>query len=415
MGMQEENPNIPNSKPESVVVPPMPTESNKVVEETPTSLDITNAANESSSAPTDGSDDKPKKNNKVLVVVGIIVLVLILAGIGYFTVSKNNSTSSPEPSPTPTASPEATPDPTADWETFEGAVYMFKYPKGYKTEETSDTNVSLLSGTSVFLQISSLETPTYDNHFICSDTKKEDCIQGRIKYPNTISEKYGDTLVSGKEAKDFYLKGGGPDNDYHVVEVTEQPTTTIIAFLGDIDLMEAEAKSNDKIFQQILSTFRFIGYEPDTDISNWTTSTPTNNKFRITHPKQLKAEVEKDSITLKYVGPTQREGTESYDGIFLKLDYDLLGENTLNEIVDSKIEESRAQSVSDIVEEKAPYSLNNHSGYDYTTKGLGIYHYIYLQSQGQSYIQILDSTETPSGQNYPEIVGLILSTFQFIE
>ena len=280
MGMQEENPNIPNTKPENVVVPPTPTESNKVVEETPTSLDVANSTKESSSTP----EDKPKGNNKILVVVGIIVLVLILAGIGYFTVSKNNSTSSPEPSPTPTASPEATPDPTADWETYTNTKYKysFNYPSNWNTKETEDRYLpdSVIQETQSTTQSGNAYGFTV---YISENTKDLTLEQFDANYK--LESATGSNLIRGKEDTTLASLQA---KKYDVFSFDRNLTQTITIQGGFIYKVEFDSENpndpdfetNKQIYNQILSTFKFLE-----DTSDWISWKPTTGDFTINIPQ----------------------------------------------------------------------------------------------------------------------------------
>ena len=116
-------------------------------------------------------------------------------------------------------------------------------------------------------------------------------------------------------------------------------------------------------------------------------------------------------IQVSVWGPTQEKDTEFYDGINLLFKFNPLNGQTLEAVVDNSVQES--QVVGEIITAKTPMSLNNYDGFTYTSQGLGVFRYIFLEWPGQGYMEIIDGTNDPTGQGYKEIVEKILLTLEY--
>ena len=275
MGMQEENPNIPNTKPESVVVPPMPTESNKV-EETPTSLDIASAASESSPPPADRPDTEPKGNKKLLIIAGIIVLVLILAGVGYFAVSKNNSANEASTNPTPEET-TSIPDPTADWETFSSPSFpaTFKHPSSIYIAGSNDQANTF----HVFLSNSPINIPeTWDSPFVPVEmfVIKNQPLENKVKDTKAIftKESLNTSTIKTENSEVSVISGVISGEGYFGGEKQTQALFQVgkdliqIYFYPTID-----NKFDPNLLNQILSTFKFLDSVSNSDWKTYSNST----------------------------------------------------------------------------------------------------------------------------------------------
>jgi hypothetical protein len=189
------------------------------------------------------------------------------------------------------AVPSPTPNPMAEWKTYNGNVYTFKYPSGYTIKsDGGGTVVTVSDAAGVFLSIFSLETPTYDNFINCTDTLKAGCMVNFQPQTDLITN----ITVDGRGAKSFYFTGLEGDTSYtHKVEVVESPTTAIQAIIGNTELGKTEAEVKDNIFNQILSTFKFS--DQTTDTSNWKTYTDPKNTYSFKYPVSLQLKAFNDN------------------------------------------------------------------------------------------------------------------------
>lgn len=198
----------------------------------------------------------------------IVIVVLAALGLVYLFI-KNQSviqtptipTPQPSGNPTPSISTQPSQSPLSNdtkyWKVYQGSAYKFNYPPEYILKD-KDRNITLSDQNSVFLTITALETLNYQNIFLCSDSHTDQCAPTTQWQEEAVS----DILVDGKNAKSFFLLGGGIDNDYHVVEVISQLSdgysTGFSAHIGDIRLTPESAEQKEIVFRQILSTFEFL-------------------------------------------------------------------------------------------------------------------------------------------------------------
>ena len=121
----------------------------------------------------------------------------------------------------------------------------------------------------------------------------------------------------------------------------------------------------------------------------------------------------KRGVPLTFWGPTQKQNTKIYDGIYLPFPPPLnLGGKTLSQYIDSSIEE--AKIVGQLLKPKQGITVNGIAGFKYTFQGLGTFEHFVLQSKDQKCtVDITNGTVDPTNQGYQKTVNQILSTFEF--
>jgi len=120
-------------------------------------------------------------------------------------------------------------------------------------------------------------------------------------------------------------------------------------------------------------------------------------------------------IIISKSGPTQKAGTEFYDGISLTIIPSKTGDKSLKDIVDEKIAKIKSDSsVAYSVGNVEVYSVNSTTGYKFTVTGNGEYDYIYLPLGTDYYAQIVDSTADPENQGYQAEVDDIIDSIDFL-
>lgn len=199
----------------------------------------------------------------------LLIVMVVLAAIGlvylFFksqSIIQSPILTTPLPSSNPTSSTSTQPSQSPinneilHWKTYQGGAYKFSYPPEYILKD-SDRNITLSDQTSIFLTITALETLNHQNIILCSNSDVEQCTPTVQWQEKAVS----DILVDGRNAKSFYFFGGGPDNDYHAVEVISQLSdgysTGFNAHIGDIKINPDSARQKDLVFMKILSTFEF--------------------------------------------------------------------------------------------------------------------------------------------------------------
>lgn len=116
-------------------------------------------------------------------------------------------------------------------------------------------------------------------------------------------------------------------------------------------------------------------------------------------------------------GPTQKGQTEMYDGVIVNMGKVNLNGESLSEWVDSKINEAKADGVSEVVKAKASTTLNKYPGFSYTLRGLGIFETIVVQKDLNSDNAIVINTMVadPTNIGFQEHVDATLSTLQILK
>lgn len=112
-------------------------------------------------------------------------------------------------------------------------------------------------------------------------------------------------------------------------------------------------------------------------------------------------------------GATQQGQTELYDGVLVVFEsIDLQGQ-TLENFVDSRIQQSTADGTTEVTEPKKATTLTTYPGFTYRLRGLGESTYVVVQKDftSDSAVVINFLVADPEGQGYQEEVDSILSTF----
>lgn len=153
---------------------------------------------------------------------------------------------------------------------------------------------------------------------------------------------------------------------------------------------------------------------PDQTLDWKTYSTST---YLLKYPADMEIREEEGSVlALSKWGPTQKEATEFYDGISVRFQPFELPDINLTTYVDNKILEIKSGGMAEIISGSAPVSVGNYSGLTFTSRGIGTFKYIYIQSSDkQILMEIIDGTVDPSGQGFEETINKIFSTFEFVE
>jgi hypothetical protein len=149
-------------------------------------------------------------------------------------------------------------------------------------------------------------------------------------------------------------------------------------------------------------------------LSNWETFTSSESGFVIKHPVDVKVSVHQEAGKLITVfsktGPTQKEGTEFYDGISLALQSSELGSQTLTEFVNKEVAEM--QKTGNLTKPPLPISVSGVNGITFEIQSMGTFTYIYLPDGG-GYMKITDGTVDPTNKGFAETVQQMLSTIRF--
>jgi len=139
----------------------------------------------------------------------------------------------------------------------------------------------------------------------------------------------------------------------------------------------------------------------------------TSDLFEIKYPKDITAENDGKTLILSKTGPSQKANTEFYDGILLRIDpVDATGLSPQS-YIQKQIDKTNEGGTGEIIVEPSQTTLGDYEAWTYTVSGLGVHTYTYIQTNDESVlIQIINSTNDPSNQNFRDITDTILSTFK---
>ncbi len=199
---------------------------------------------------------QPKNNVNIFINI-FIFLLGILIGLGIPKTTLLSGLRIPylsaTPTPTPFPIPTPTPNPTADWKTYtnNNLGFSFKYPVDYfKFQEESSTGVYLapskgqggngpkfLEKTDVWLDVND-ETPVD----LSPETPKNPVIIGGVSGYKIVSNF---AVVAGDVRIYDYLAWVSKNNKLYTISLSSWDPNTL--------------KNSEKLFDQILSTFTFIG------------------------------------------------------------------------------------------------------------------------------------------------------------
>lgn len=215
----------------------------------------------------------PKPKSKFLLILLVVLILVTLGLVGVLAYRKyiSNPTASPTTQPTPISLTTPTSDPTADWKTYANTAYNYsvKYPLDWEIAVKGDADASTFDAPY-------LESPcNYDSGQLCSQMQIETgTYEPNKKFePNFIVNLTGSkpdkvsnttsTTVGGEEAQgfDYFQSNYGDTGRLLYVLVTNHKNTkyvfTYVESQKNRTFQTGVDWQNKKIFDQILSTFKF--------------------------------------------------------------------------------------------------------------------------------------------------------------
>ncbi len=145
--------------------------------------------------------------------------------------------------------------------------------------------------------------------------------------------------------------------------------------------------------------------------AGWLTYTNTKNNFSFKYRPDAKVQEQTDgTINLTLLGPTQKTGTEFFDGLNMTFKPGSLGGLTLKTFVDKKM---TALSTEGIVSATTSATIAQMVGYKFHLETIVPSDYYYLPLGTTSYLEIVDLTRDPSSQGFEQNAQDTLSTITF--
>ncbi len=152
------------------------------------------------------------------------------------------------------------------------------------------------------------------------------------------------------------------------------------------------------------------------EISNWKTYTDLSNRFSFKYPANVTLDTNRsDGVALFLKGPTQREQTEIYDGLFIRFIAGSLEGKTVKEKAELDIKNDEDNQLGKTLLYPTIVKINDIEGYKVRTSGLGEATSYYLPLDNSRYLLIVDATNDPKGLGFQKIVDQILSTLKLLD
>lgn len=116
-------------------------------------------------------------------------------------------------------------------------------------------------------------------------------------------------------------------------------------------------------------------------------------------------------------GATQTGQTELFDGVLMVFETENIGNQSLSDWVDARIQSSTADGTLEVIEPKKSITLNGAPGFTYKTRGLGEAEYYVVQkdANSQNAVVITTSVNDPENVGYQAEVDAALSTVQLLK
>lgn len=151
---------------------------------------------------------------------------------------------------------------------------------------------------------------------------------------------------------------------------------------------------------------------PD-NISEWKTVRNEEMGFTIKHPEHVKSMQEPGSGSFIYLGPTQTQGTELYDGLALTFNGHVYpqGNQVLKDFVDKQI---ASDSQHGTVSLSSEITINGRQGLTYTLEGVGTFKIIILPNGSDKVLMISSIVADPNNGGYQQIVDQMLSSLEIV-
>ena len=141
--------------------------------------------------------------------------------------------------------------------------------------------------------------------------------------------------------------------------------------------------------------------------------------FVFLYPTDYKMDTEGDGqyTRITKIGATQKGQTELYDGVIAVFESIELKNQTLEQIVDTNIENSTKDGLVKVISPKNAITMNGYPGFTYTTEGLGAATYYYLQKNASSPFALVVTTAVfdPEKKDYQTELDDTLSTIEILK
>lgn len=221
----------------------------------------------------------PHPKSKFKLILFIVILLIIVGGGAYYLGAKQNKLIVGNQQTSPTIAPPiptSTPDPTANWKTYKNEKYGFevKYPNNYA--------ISTQSGSFVAPNIISFKPPA-EIMFTVDDNPRNLSLSEWVKSDiviHDLSIKWQSIIVGSVESLKSPISGNMDGGVGYSALIPQKNKVYSLLFSTKAPGAEAELK----VFDQMLSTFKFTDQNQTTDTSTWKTYQNSQYGFEIKYP-----------------------------------------------------------------------------------------------------------------------------------
>jgi len=246
-----------------------------------------------------------KSSNKLLMVIGILSLLLLTLGGGYYVSQVQTTKPTPTLTPITTVSPSPIPtiDPTANWKIYSNQLYgfSFKYPSewAYENEKTSYAKEN---SEEIFLVFG---IPTASGKTTVSKSiDTELTLQVFKANPNDASlqvflNNFGFSICPelNSEKGKPYVMDGKPGYFFEKTTCVPEIMMSYLFVTNGVDMYKISIR-NPALTQLIFSTFKFTDQSQTTDISNW--KTYLTNQYSFKYPQDWYVKTAKENFGSNY-------------------------------------------------------------------------------------------------------------------
>lgn len=148
--------------------------------------------------------------------------------------------------------------------------------------------------------------------------------------------------------------------------------------------------------------------------ASWQTYLNSELGFSLKYPTEVKVseDIVNNSVYFSQVGPTQKEGTEFFDGISISLKTGSLGGLTLKEFVDNV---GKNDPVSEVIFGPEVTTVAGLAAYKLRIRGLGEFDYYYFQKGTSGYLEMVNNTLDPGNQGFLQTASLMTESLKILE
>lgn len=148
--------------------------------------------------------------------------------------------------------------------------------------------------------------------------------------------------------------------------------------------------------------------------SDWVTYQSLELGTKLNHPSHAEVTENDGLLRIIIIGPSQAEGTEVYDGLLMFFEKGQYEENNLRDYVSGVAEGRKSDPVYESVGVIEETSINGINGYTFVDSALGTFTNIYLQLDGNTFLNITYLLEDPENQGFEETKDTILKSITLL-